>query len=67
VSFFDEPGQQQVNRDSRRVFYKQIGAFESPNQFITTTSENPDILNSFLLDVKHKLIEFGTMVLRPIE
>ncbi len=67
VSFFDEPGQQQVKRDSRRVFYKQIGAFESPNQFITTTSENPEILNSYLIDVRHKLIEFGTKVLRPIE
>jgi hypothetical protein len=66
VSFFDEPAQQQINHESRRVFYSQIGTFGSPHQFITTTSERPDILNTFLTNVKHNLIEFGTKVLRPM-
>jgi hypothetical protein len=66
VSFFDEPAQQQINHESRQVFYNQIGTFKSPHQFITTTSERPEILETFLYNVKHNMLEFGTKVLRPM-
>jgi hypothetical protein len=67
VTFFDEPAQQQINHESRQIFYNQIGAFGPPHQFITTTSERPEILESFLSNVKHKMFEFDTKVLRPME
>lgn len=67
VSFFDEPAQQQINHESRQVFYSQIGTFKPSHQFITTTSERPEILEIFLSNVSHKMIEFGTKVLRPID
>lgn len=66
VSFFDEPAQQQINHESRQVFYNQIGTFKSPHRFITTTSERPEILETFLYNVKHNMLEFGTKVLRPM-
>jgi hypothetical protein len=66
VSFFDEPAQQQINYESRQVFYNQVGSLPSLHQIITTTSERTEILYSFLTNVPHNLIEFGTKVLRPL-
>jgi hypothetical protein len=65
---FDEPGQQQIDIPSKRKFYRRMGRLDSTkNQFIVTSSDDPDLLNFLLADVSHQRIEFGDEVFKPLE
>jgi hypothetical protein len=65
---FDEPGQQQIDVPSKRKFYRRMGKLNSSNnQFIVTSSDDPELLKFLLSDVRHQLLEFGDKVFKPLE
>jgi hypothetical protein len=65
---FDEPGQQQVDIQSKRKFYQRMGkADPSRNQFIVNSSDDQELLDRLLSNVRHHRFEFGNKVFTPLE
>ena len=68
ITFFDEPGQQQISASSRRAFYKIIGEMDyDHNQVIVSTSEDPSRLQEMLKDLPHHFSDFGSKVICPLD
>ena len=68
VTFFDEPGQQQINASSRMAFYKVTGEMDyDQNQIIVSTSEDPIRLKEMLKDLQHNFRDFGSKVICPLD
>jgi AAA domain-containing protein len=67
ITFFDEPGQQQISNSSRQAFYKIIGEMDhNKNQVIVSTSEDPTRLREMLKDLNYNLRDFGYKAICPL-
>lgn len=67
ITFFDEPGQQQINKLSRKAFYKLIGKMDrEQNQIIVSTSEDPEDLKEMVSELDANFLELGEKVIAPI-
>ncbi len=64
VSFFDEPGQHAIAKESKQEFYNQIGKMDlSSNQIIIATSEEKDTLTTILKGVSCNLRSFDEKII----
>lgn len=67
ITFFDEPGQQQISASSREAFYKIIGDMDyDQNQVIVSTSEDSSRLKEMLKGLRYNFRDFGCKVICPM-
>ncbi len=67
ITFFDEPGQQEIKALSRAAFYKVIGKMDyEQNQVIIATSEDSARLKEMLKGIQSNFHDFGEKVIRPL-
>ncbi len=68
ITFFDEPGQQEIRASSRQAFYKIIGEMDyHQNQVIVSTSDDSKRLIKMLQGIDHKFYDFGEKVICPLD
>ena len=68
VLLFDEPEQQNMNYVSSDALYTEIAQMHQEEfQVIIATSASVDVTNERIRDIPHKLLEFGDVVIRPIQ
>lgn len=68
ITFFDEPGQQEIKASSRAAFYKIIGKMDyEQNQVIVATSEDSVRLKEMLKGIKSNFYDFGEIVICPLD
>jgi len=68
ITFFDEPGQQQISASSRQGFYKITGEMDyDQNQVIVSTSEDSDSLIKMLNGLQYNFKDFGYKVISPMD
>ena len=61
ISFFDEPGQQEIEREDFQSFFKSTSSFESDeNQVIVTTSENKNKVKTMVEKIDCNLINYDS-------
>ena len=67
VSFYDEPGQQNIDSESRKEFYSKMNKLSSgDSQFLIATSEDTSFLKSCVDWQSVNIIEFSDRVISPI-